>query len=111
MGTNFRNEYPVEGKDLKIGLKVWMNNAWWKITSLELTERNSIIVEVEAKFKGSAKVELELDKTYYVDSAITMGHKHEHILTNDSSTPNGKKFKYPYDVVNTPYGMGNERGN
>ena len=106
----FRNEYPITGAELKAGLKVWMNNAWWTITHITDPVDGARIVEVEAKMRGRATVTLEVETIYYADKANTMGHKHSHLLTNDSSTQKGKKFKYPYSVVNTPYGMGNERG-
>ncbi len=106
MGTNFTNGTEVQISYLKPGMKIYLNNKWWKINSFFI-KGDDINLELEAKFVGSVNITLPKNYVVLAESGTTLGHKGEAFWTNDSSTQKEQKDKMP-TVVDTKFGLGSE---
>lgn len=100
----FTNPKILKVKNLRVGLKIRLNDRWWEITHLKRNDTETYL-EIQSKFLGSTKITLKNDIEIEADKANTLGHKHQHVTYNESSQSK-KSSKKIYPTINPKHGMG-----
>ena len=93
-----------EAKYLDYSDKIFLNNKCWNIDKISRNEINTKI-DISAKFLGATTLIFLNDDIVHYDSKNSLGHKHQHIITNESSESKRGDNKIP-PVIDTKFGLG-----
>ena len=103
--AEFSDGYQIKAKDVEPGMKVYTAKGWFNINAFKI-DGEVVSMNLSAPFSGWVDVSFPIETLIWVDRQGTLGHKHSHLLTNDSSQPGHKKEnKMPTDV-DTGFGLG-----
>lgn len=94
----------IKSENIKKEDKIRLGDRWWIVTSIN-KNLEDIILTVESKFVGECKVTIPAGVMIEIDKDKSLGHKGQHLWTNDSSTEKKKSF-VPYRVVEDSWGKG-----